>query len=76
MTPQGPNHYWTLSLHIYGWGKVDLYSDIEKTGRSDHFPEGTGCSTWFCKLNVIIELQSAFKNSSINNNDSASFLCY
>ena len=35
--------YKTLSLHIYGGGKIYSDTDIEKAGRSDHFPEGTGC---------------------------------
>ena len=47
--------------------------DIEKPGWSDHFPEETGCVSWFCKINVIIELQSAFNNSSIDNNNVSIF---
>ena len=42
-TPAGQTIYRTLSLHIFGGGKVYLDSDIEKTRRSDHFPEKTGC---------------------------------
>ena len=39
---------------------------MEKPGRSGHFSEGTGGKSWFCKLNMIIELQSAFNNSNLN----------
>ena len=34
-------------IHIYSGGNFDLYSDIKKTGKSDQFPEGTGCPPWF-----------------------------
>ena len=44
---------------------------VEKPGRSDHFPEGAGCLSGFPKLNVIIELQSAFNNSFLNNSNAS-----
>ena len=31
----------TLSLDIFGGGQIYLDSDMEKPGRSVHFPEGT-----------------------------------
>ena len=36
-------------------------------GLYNHFTEGTDCPPWFCKLIVIIKLQGAFNNSSVNN---------
>ena len=41
MTHARQTLYRTLSLHIHGQGKIYSDSDIEKQGRSDHFPEGT-----------------------------------
>ena len=40
--PAGQTLYRNLSLHIYGRGKINLDSDMEKPGRSGHLPEGTG----------------------------------
>ena len=38
--------YRTIPLHIYGGGKVYLDSNMKKkTGRSDHFLQGTECKT-------------------------------
>ena len=33
--------YRTVSLHIYVGGKIILNRDMEKPGRSNHFPEGS-----------------------------------
>ena len=38
---------------------------MQDPGRSDHFPDGTEFKSLFCKLNVFIELQFAFKNFSV-----------
>ena len=44
-TPTGKTLYRILTLHIYGKGQINLESDIEKPGSSDHFPEGTRCKS-------------------------------
>ena len=36
--PCRANFLYTLSLHIYGGGKID----VDRYERSDHFPQGTG----------------------------------
>ena len=41
-----------------------LYRNTENQGISHHFPKETECLPWFCKLNVIIELQGANNNSN------------
>ena len=43
----GQTLYRTLSLGIYVRGNIYLNSDMEKPGRSGHFPEGTGCKSRF-----------------------------
>ena len=55
-------------MHIYSGGKMYLDRDFKKKklGTSDHFPEGTGYKSWFCEINVIIDFQSSFNNSSFN----------
>ena len=46
--------YRTLPLHIYGGGHI--YSDrgVEKPGRSDDFPQGTGCKSCFFIMYLAI----------------------
>ena len=39
---------------------------MQDPGRSDHFPQGTECEPWFCKLSTGTELKCAFKLSSAN----------
>ena len=36
--------YQTLSFHIYGEGNIYFDKGLNKPGRYDHFPEGTGCT--------------------------------
>ena len=42
---------------------------MEKPGRSDHFPEGTGCKSCFFIMSPGPKLKCAFINSSPNNNE-------
>ena len=63
-TTAGQNLYRTLSLHIYGGGNLYLDRDMEKLGRSDHFPEGTGCTSWFFIMIAFTKLKGAFRLSS------------
>ena len=40
----------------------------KKTGSSDPFPKGTGCTPWFFRMSAGTKLNCAFNNSSPNNN--------
>ena len=44
--PAGQTLYRTLSFHIHGEGENILTVMGIKPGRSDYFPEGTGCLKW------------------------------
>ena len=57
----------TLSLHIYGGGNIYLNKDMKKPGRSEDFPQGTGCTSWFFIMSAGTKLNCAFKLSSANN---------
>ena len=65
-TTAGQTLYRTLSLPIYGGGNIYLDRDMENPGRSDHFPEGTGCMSWFFIMSAGTKLKCAFNNSSVN----------
>ena len=43
-----------------------LDSEIEQSGRSDHFPEGTECTPWFFVMSAGTKLKCALKLSSPN----------
>ena len=38
----------------------------KKTGRYDHFPKGTACTSWFLRMSTGTKLKCAFNNSSPN----------
>ena len=38
--------------------------DMEKPGRSDYFPEETGCKSWFFVISARTKLKCAINNSS------------
>ena len=40
---------------------------MEKPGRSDHFPEGTGCKSCFFIMSADTKFKCVFKLSSANN---------
>ena len=60
--------YRSLSLHIYGGGKLNLNSDMEKSERSDHFPEGTELTPWFFIMSAGTKFKCALKLSSPRSN--------
>ena len=62
--PAGQTLYRTLSLDIYGGGNIYLDRDMEKPGRSGHFPEGRGCKWWFFIMSAGTKLKCATNNSS------------
>ena len=59
--------YRPLSSHIHGGGNIYLDRDMEKPGKFDHFPEGTGCTLWFFIMSAGTKLKSAISLSSHNN---------
>ena len=44
------------TLSIYSGGNINLDTDITKVGRSFHFPEGTGCKSWFFVMSAGTKL--------------------
>ena len=48
--------------------EIIIWTDMEKPGRSDQFPEGTGCMPWFFIMSAGTKLKCAFKLSSPNTN--------
>ena len=36
----------------------------KKTGISDHFPQGAGCTSWFFRMSAGTKFKWAFNNSS------------
>ena len=56
------NTLYTLSLHMYDGEKIILGIDIEeKTGKSDHCPEGTECPSWFFRISRIFNIKALTK---------------
>ena len=64
--PAGQTPYKTHSLDIYGRGNIYFDSDMEKSGRSGHFSEGTGCKYWCFIMSTGTKLKCAFNKSSPN----------
>ena len=60
------DHCRANSLHINGRGKIHLNRYMEKQGRFDYFPKGTGCTPWFFRISADTKLNCAFNNSSLN----------
>ena len=58
--------YTTISLHIYGGGKVYLIRDMEKPGSIDPFPKRTGCTPWLFRIYADTKLNGAFNNSRLD----------
>ena len=60
----------TLSLPIYGGGFFFLFYRYvgEITGGYDHFPEWTGCKSWFFIISAGTKLKCAIKFHSPNCN--------
>ena len=40
--------------------------DMQKLGRFDHFPEETGCKSWFFLMSARTKIKCAINNSSPN----------
>ena len=55
-----------LFLFIFMVEDNFLWTEIQrkKTGRSDHFPQGTGFTSWFFRMSACTKLKSPFYNSS------------
>ena len=64
-TPAGQTFYGTISLHIYGGRQFFLNRDMKKEKSSDHFPQGTGCMSWFLRMSAGTKLKCAFNISSV-----------
>ena len=47
-------------------GNIYLDRDMKQPGISDHFPEGTGFTSWFFILSAGSKLKGAFRISSPN----------
>ena len=56
--------YRTLSLNIYGGGNICLDRDMEKPERSHHFPERSGCPSWFFIMSAGTKSKYTFRLSS------------
>ena len=75
-TPAGQTLYGALLLDMYGGGTIYLDSDMDKSGRSDHFPEGRECTKWFFIMSAGTKSKFALKLSSPNSNTKTTNLKY
>ena len=64
-TPAGQTLYITLSLHIYGGGKLYFDKDMQNPGIFDHFPEETGWKSEFFRMSASNKLSVAFNNRAL-----------